>query len=199
MRLDLNFFKKVASCVLKDFARSKITHIHTATHRMANVTELKDALRDVLDQRGVLDQIKARIRAEVFSALDEQSEPKPQPSNINLVLNELIREYMEFNRYRHSLSVFLPETGQPLQPPFERAFLAQQLNVPDNEHSVKIPLLYNIVALLQQSAASENAPAAANASSTSASTSTLAPATASAAKPKRASDSDAPAPITFSR
>ena len=30
------------------------------------------ALREVLEQRGVLDQLKARIRAEVFGALDEQ-------------------------------------------------------------------------------------------------------------------------------
>jgi hypothetical protein len=30
------------------------------------------ALREVLDQRGVLNQLKARIRAEVFNALDEQ-------------------------------------------------------------------------------------------------------------------------------
>jgi lisH domain-containing protein FOPNL len=165
---------------------------------MANVNDLKDALRDVLDQRGVLDQIKARIRAEVFSALDEQTEPKPQPSNINLVLNELIREYMEFNRYRHSLAVFLPETGQPAQPPFEREFLAQQLNVPDNEQTVKIPLLYNIVALLQQSAAAENSSAAVNSQQQAAIKSPLA--SPNATKGKRPiHESDAPAPITFSR
>jgi hypothetical protein len=113
----------------------------------ARLDQSLPALREVLEQRGVLDQLKARIRAEVFGALDEQvqiyprcvsifrmrlfssgshacfygftvslrgvccdrqNEPKPQPSNINLVLNELIREYMEFNRYRHSLAVFIP-------------------------------------------------------------------------------------------
>ncbi len=33
---------------------------------------LSSALRDVLDQRGVLDQLKARVRAEIFNSLDEQ-------------------------------------------------------------------------------------------------------------------------------
>jgi hypothetical protein len=36
------------------------------------VEDLKTALKEVLDQRGVLGQLKARIRAEVFNALDEQ-------------------------------------------------------------------------------------------------------------------------------
>ena len=38
----------------------------------ATLEELKDALKDALDSKGVLNQIKARVRAEIFSALDEQ-------------------------------------------------------------------------------------------------------------------------------
>lgn len=41
----------------------------------------------------------------------EQTVPKPKLSNENLVINELIREYFEYNGYRHALSVFLP--GKP--------------------------------------------------------------------------------------
>ena len=33
---------------------------------------------------------------------------KPPVSNENLVINELIREYLIFNGYRETLSVFLP-------------------------------------------------------------------------------------------
>jgi lisH domain-containing protein FOPNL len=44
-------------------------------------------------------------------------------------MNELIREYMEFNQYNHSLSVFIPESGQPTNPPFDRAFMAQKLKI----------------------------------------------------------------------
>lgn len=50
-------------------------------------------------------QLKARIRAEVFNALDDQSEPRPPLSHENLLINELIREYLEFNKYRYTASV----------------------------------------------------------------------------------------------
>ena len=63
------------------------------------------ALRESLESRGVLGQLKARIRAEVFSALDDQSEPRPALSHDNLLINELIREYLEFNKYRYTASV----------------------------------------------------------------------------------------------
>jgi len=53
----------------------------------------------------VLGQLKARIRAEVFSALDDQNTPRPPLSHENLLINELIREYLEFNKYRYTASV----------------------------------------------------------------------------------------------
>ena len=62
-------------------------------------------VKDTLENRGVLGQIKARLRAEVFSALDDQSEPRPALSNENLLINELIREYLEYNSYKYSSSV----------------------------------------------------------------------------------------------
>ena len=82
---------------------------------MANsdLEDLRDVLKDTLENRGVLGQVKARIRAEIFAALDDNSLPPPKLSNENLIINELIREYLEYNNYRQSLSVFLPETGQP--------------------------------------------------------------------------------------
>lgn len=64
-------------------------------------------IKDTLDNRGVLGQIKARIRAEVFNALDDQSETKPPLSNENMIINELIREYLEFNRYKYTSSVLV--------------------------------------------------------------------------------------------
>lgn len=63
------------------------------------------AVRDTLETRGVLGQLKARIRAEVFSALDDQREPRPPLSHENLLINELIREYLQFNKYKHTASV----------------------------------------------------------------------------------------------
>uniref|UniRef100_A0A3Q4AXQ3 FGFR1 oncogene partner (FOP) N-terminal dimerisation domain-containing protein n=1 Tax=Mola mola TaxID=94237 RepID=A0A3Q4AXQ3_MOLML len=80
---------------------------------MATIAELKSAVKETLESRGVLSQLKARIRAEVFSALEDQREPRPPLSHENLLLNELIREYLEFNKYRYAASVLT--AGGPRQ------------------------------------------------------------------------------------
>ncbi|XP_078095982.1 centrosomal protein 20 isoform X3 [Mustelus asterias] len=95
---------------------------------MATVSELKSVLKETLEKRGVLGQLKARIRAEVFSALDDQSEPRPPLSHENLLINELIREYLEFNKYKYTASVLSAEAGQP-EIPLDRQFLVNELNV----------------------------------------------------------------------
>ncbi|XP_041318333.1 centrosomal protein 20 isoform X3 [Pyrgilauda ruficollis] len=95
---------------------------------MATVAELKAVLKDTLEKRGALAQIKARIRAEVFSALEDQSEPRPTLSRENLLINELIREYLEYNKYKYTASVLTAESGQP-EVPLDRQFLAKELNI----------------------------------------------------------------------
>lgn len=103
-------------------------------------------LKETLENRGVLGQIRARVRAEVFGALDDQSEPRPSLSNENLLINELIREYLSFNKYKYTESVLLAETGQP-KDPMDRKFLIQELNISDEQgSSPSMPLLYGILA-----------------------------------------------------
>ncbi|XP_071770040.1 centrosomal protein 20 [Centroberyx gerrardi] len=111
---------------------------------MATITELKCAVRETLESRGVLSQLKARIRAEVFSALDDQTEPRPPLSHENLLINELIREYLEFNKYRYTASVLTAESGQP-EVPLDRQFLANELKVAEDAGSKSVPLLYGLV------------------------------------------------------
>ncbi|NWI26965.1 FOPNL protein, partial [Sula dactylatra] len=101
-------------------------------------------LRDTLEKRGALGQIKARIRAEVFNALDDQSEPRPPLSHENLLINELIREYLEYNKYKYTSSVLTAESGQP-EVPLDRQFLAKELNVVEDASAKSVPLLYAIV------------------------------------------------------
>lgn len=38
---------------------------------MATIEELKEVLRDTLEERGVLSTIRAKIRAEIFNTLNE--------------------------------------------------------------------------------------------------------------------------------
>ncbi|KAM6250361.1 centrosomal protein 20 isoform 1-T1 [Porphyrio hochstetteri] len=101
-------------------------------------------LRDTLEKRGALGQIKARIRAEVFNALDDQSEPRPPLSHENLLINELIREYLEYNKYKYAASVLTAESGLP-DVPLDRQFLAKELNVVEDTNAKSVPLLYGII------------------------------------------------------
>jgi lisH domain-containing protein FOPNL len=61
-----------------------------------------------------------------------------------MLINELIREYLAFNNYSHTLAVFLPETGQPSTPPFDRAYITKKLKVVEDKNSRELPLLYGI-------------------------------------------------------
>ncbi|XP_061850070.1 centrosomal protein 20 isoform X2 [Colius striatus] len=111
---------------------------------MATVAELKAVLKDTLEKRGALGQIKARIRAEVFNALDDQSQPRPPLSHENLLINELIREYLEYNKYKYAASVLTAESGQP-EVPLDRQFLAKELNIVEDTNGKSVPLLYGII------------------------------------------------------
>ncbi|KAJ7393795.1 Centrosomal protein 20 [Desmophyllum pertusum] len=122
---------------------------------MATVDELKNVLKETLENRGVLGQIRARVRAEVFGALDDQSEARPTLSNENLLINELIREYLTFNKYKYTESVLLAETGQPKEP-MDRQFLVQELNITEEDStSPSMPLLYGVLAHFLQGGHSE--------------------------------------------
>ncbi|XP_065663606.1 centrosomal protein 20 [Hydra vulgaris] len=117
---------------------------------MASLEDLKNVLKDTLNHRGVLNQIRARIRAEVFSALDDKTVPPPVLSNENLLINELIREYLEFNKYKYTEAVLLSESGQPKEP-IDREFLANELHIREDSTSSKLPILYGLISsFLQQ-------------------------------------------------
>ncbi|XP_005007569.2 centrosomal protein 20 isoform X2 [Cavia porcellus] len=112
--------------------------------KMATVAELKAVLKDTLEKKGVLGHLKARIRAEVFNALDDDREPRPPLSHENLLINELIREYLEFNKYKYTASVLIA-AGQPVDP-LDRQFLIRELNAFEESKDNTIPLLYGILA-----------------------------------------------------
>ena len=65
----------------------------------ATIEELKDVLRETLENRGALGGVRAHLRAEVSNALEDRTGiQRPDISNENLIINELIREYLVFNR-----------------------------------------------------------------------------------------------------
>mmetsp|Transcript_38935 Transcript_38935/g.34486 ORF Transcript_38935/g.34486 Transcript_38935/m.34486 type:complete len:126 (-) Transcript_38935:66-443(-) len=87
---------------------------------------LSQAVKQVLEEKGVLSELKAKIRAEIFESLQigkelgvDDKENQENDIKMNrlkwnkqeLVINELIKEYMVFHGLQHSLSVFSSETN----------------------------------------------------------------------------------------
>ncbi|KAL8582305.1 Centrosomal protein 20 [Nucella lapillus] len=86
---------------------------------MASAAELTEVVKKNLEQRGVLNQVKARIRAEVYNAIDRPADNRPVISNENILINELIREYLDFNKYHYTSSLLTAESGMAKEP-FDR-------------------------------------------------------------------------------
>ncbi|RUS88953.1 hypothetical protein EGW08_003289 [Elysia chlorotica] len=125
---------------------------------MASSHDLKEVLKESLENRGALSEIKARIRAEVFAALDDQTEGKPQISNENVLIFELIREFLDYNYCKYTSTVLVSESGLP-KAPLDREFLRNELNVVEDAPSRSVPLLYSLVSSFKESNALRQAPA----------------------------------------
>ena len=76
---------------------------------------------------------------------DPGSDVRPEAQAANVVLNDVIREYLQFNGYNHTLSVFTQEASCGAEP-LPRSLLAQQTRLPTRVGSGSarqdLPLLY---------------------------------------------------------
>lgn len=111
----------------------------------ASNNSMKLAMREALASTGRLDAIKAQLRAVVFHALDAStpdSKAKPPQTPEQLLVNELIREYLEFSGFEHTLAVFRAEASLPAAV-LPRSILAAELGYPG---APQTPLLYSVVA-----------------------------------------------------
>ena len=62
-------------------------------------------VKEALRQRGTLDQMKGCIRAEVYKVIAEETVDQPSITSENLLIIELIKEFLEFNNYKYTASV----------------------------------------------------------------------------------------------
>ena len=133
-----------------------------------SLEEIKQVLKDNLEKRGVLNKIRANLRAEIFRTFEEQTHiggdeggdvdfwvkkerARPKSSDMQFLINELIMEYLEFNHYGYSKSVFIKESNQTDER-LDKRFLSHELNIhktydemEEDEQDQPIPLLYTIV------------------------------------------------------
>ena len=91
-------------------------------------------------------QLSCALYPQIFKCLDQQWVSKPQMSTENLIINELIRDYLEYNHYFHTADVLRQEAGQPPEK-LPRSIMASELKFqpPDQQ----LPLLYGIVSHLR--------------------------------------------------
>ena len=81
---------------------------------MATLEDLRGAVQQSLETRGVLGALQARLRAEIFRSVNDESTPPPPPAPETQLINELIREYLDYQGYHATRSsVHLTQTGPP--------------------------------------------------------------------------------------
>ncbi|XP_039199721.1 centrosomal protein 43 isoform X1 [Crotalus tigris] len=124
-------------------------------------TELRDLLVQTLETSGVLNKIKAELRAAVFLALEEQEKVENKTPLVNESLKKflstkdgrlvasLVAEFLQFFNLDFTLAVFQPEssTSNGLEP---RENLAQDLGILEPKAPVDGPLLLEVVRRCQQ-------------------------------------------------
>lgn len=120
---------------------------------MATEKDLINAVRESLKAGGELGRIKAEMRTEVIKLLDnsnrEDKSKIPKPPHTVMLMNELVREYLNWMEYKYSSTVLVAEADLPRQP-LDRALLVQGLGVREAEKGESLPLLCSIVDTLSR-------------------------------------------------
>ncbi|KAM6081508.1 centrosomal protein 43 [Chlamydotis macqueenii] len=124
-------------------------------------TELRDLLVQTLESSGVLNKIKAELRAAVFLALEEQEKVENKTPLVNESLKSflntkdgrlvagLVAEFLRFFNLDFTLAVFQPESST-LNGLDGRESLARDLGIIEAEGTVGGPLLLEVVRKCQQ-------------------------------------------------
>ena len=107
--------------------------------------DLLGSVKDVLDRKGVTSQIKARIRAEVYHALEDKTVSAPtKPKGVYLA-SEIMKDFLQNMKYSSTLSVFSEEVGVSEDGPVDRDFILHELGLNGAETDRSIPLIMLLV------------------------------------------------------
>jgi len=117
-----------------------------------STSELSEAIYESLRRKGTLNQIKAKIRAEIYNTIEDKSTSSPSKPREVYLASEIIREFMMSSKLDTTLSVFNEEMGQPAEILVDREFVGAELgfNMID-EKTDGVPLLVLLVSHLLRS------------------------------------------------
>lgn len=144
-----------------------------STHsKMTAHPEIVAALKETLDRTGTLDTVRSILRTDIHHCLNDSmqnlekdsNEEAPSPPHENILINELVAEYLAFNGYSNTLSVLAAESRSPslleardsskmLGPDFIRAELglkkAVGSDISTGRRRAPLAILYEIVETLK--------------------------------------------------
>ena len=114
-------------------------------------SDLQDALYNFLKQKGVLDDMKNSLRAEIYAALQGPSDSLRglnEKNNISInvhrqIINELIKEYLELSGYENTTTIFKQEAE--LKDGINRDLIEAHLKIHPSQDSHATPLLWSLV------------------------------------------------------
>jgi len=123
---------------------------------------MKNLVIQTLETKGILGQIRAKLRSAVFKVVDDQDiKINSQPSGCGLkwenpnlykikettiggLTAEMIREYLEYFKMDYSLSVFIPECS--ISPErLKKDEIHARLGLNPGTISTELPFLYHII------------------------------------------------------
>jgi len=112
--------------------------------------DLYRAVTSSLKESGFLNEVECQTRKEVLKALvgDGSGAADQDKPESNFVINELIREYLDWNNLSQTSQVLVLESGQP-QTPVQRSDIESALKIQTGPNSSRVPLLYTIVSALK--------------------------------------------------
>ena len=123
--------------------------------------ELFEAVEEVLKEKGVLDQLTCQVRAEILQVLktsfatqktaskEKKNEIPSASSSSNFIVNELIKEYLDYNGYQNTADILAIESNLPKKR-ITRVELETSLKVHSGPNAKQVPLLYSIVSDLRK-------------------------------------------------
>ncbi len=120
----------------------------------ASSVEFVQTFEAALKDKGVWDKLTSQVRCEILQILkspirEKEIKSEYYPGSVNFLINELIKEYLDFNGFQHSADVLSVESGQPMKRS-NRNDLEKVLKVHTGPNAKQVPLLYSIVSSLRR-------------------------------------------------
>jgi lisH domain-containing protein FOPNL len=117
--------------------------------------DLITAVESALQRRGILDKLKAKIRAEVFHTLDDKEvvtnlrTEREIPQDLFLVL-ELIKDFLTMMKLDNTMSVFCEEMGHSNDVlAVDRTFIGSELGLNTVGSNERVPMLVLLTQFLK--------------------------------------------------